>query len=888
MDFPGNTGWYNNLEAYRKLREEAGVPAVDAVATPASPTAAEYDEVANQLAHLGLQGRRRASESGPALAPRGALSDLGRSMRQPPTAALVGRDNYSQSARMPYVPESSPDGSEPYVPQPARHSSAYASHAPHPDAAPRRKGGLMSGLGKGIKKAFGFGSSGRSASSRHSVDSSSFRQDSTLRLDPHSPGRELARSVIEEAADAQVTRHHSPPPDAPAAQAPERQAPPGLSREEVDFMAAFSRTPWMANASTNLRGKRERQLRAFADWLRAEGRRQLHERSPYPELLADVAAFRAHAGSRNTSLLEGVVTHLHEAVENNEIDAAPVAQDPRSIARTELGKQIVAILSLAPPGTPPMVSDRQARYAGMLCEFDDWLYARNHPTMAAFLPGCLEALRPALEEYFAIVAMGKRTSHPNVRTAFNALCRFGTAQAKAQTPALPPLVATPYAWSRIEWPDDAQPQEPAARRPRLTQPGMTGIYDALSPIVSDAHFSGFHRGSPSAVEQPAPSIDRIFGGLSPITSRGYTFDLNQEAEEQQRASSPTASEATGPYRAPLATDVVDVESYESIRPEEFRETAAERLSRPNAYLHDDDFGNYGAVIGDDIARNMGADAHAQFIQTIGIVDALRARLLGGRHTSERVRGEVLREYRTPVLFLPVNNAEPNILGDHWSLLVVNRTTGVAFHYDSSVDPARLADPAFRERLSRGRSYKAATAMVQGILGQNARPVLPAPMARQRDNWSCGDHVLAGMEELARRMISTPGQNIWNLSGIQPNRAHIAAALIQYEADQPLREAARAAHQQGAQAAAAATFASTSGAAGPSRTAPDIGYLVGDDWRHGPHPQPATDLMIAVLDTHNLLPTRYNPQIAVQIHGRPYVAYLAQGGPRGTVWLAPRD
>ena len=47
-------------------------------------------------------------------------------------------------------------------------------------------------------------------------------------------------------------------------------------------------------------------------------------------------------------------------------------------------------------------------------------------------------------------------------------------------------------------------------------------------------------------------------------------------------------------------------------------------------------------------------------------------------------------------------------------------------------------------------------------------------------------------------------------------------------------------------------------------------------------------MIAVLDTHNLLPTRYNPQIAVQIHGRPYVAYLAQGGPRGTVWLAPRD
>ena len=141
MDPFGNTSWYNNPDAYRRMREEAGLPSVDEVATPAGPTASACDEVANQLAHLGLHDRRRASDAGAALASRNALPGLGRSTRLPSSAAaaLVGRESYSQSARISYVPEPPPDSLE-YVAQPARHSSAYASHPPPRRCRPAPQG----------------------------------------------------------------------------------------------------------------------------------------------------------------------------------------------------------------------------------------------------------------------------------------------------------------------------------------------------------------------------------------------------------------------------------------------------------------------------------------------------------------------------------------------------------------------------------------------------------------------------------------------------------------------------------------------------------------------------------------------------------------------------
>lgn len=187
MGFPGNNSWqYYDADSYWQAREAAGIPQpASTTQAPHVPPAAGADDLAGQFAdlRLGRPERHRASDAGATLAPRGAAPGIGGSMRLPPSAAaaLVGRDSF-HSARMPYVPESPPDSPEPYAaPQPTRHSSAYASYTTRHEAAPRRKGGFMSGFTKSLKKAFGFGSSRRkdsysrnagASSSHHSTDAS--------------------------------------------------------------------------------------------------------------------------------------------------------------------------------------------------------------------------------------------------------------------------------------------------------------------------------------------------------------------------------------------------------------------------------------------------------------------------------------------------------------------------------------------------------------------------------------------------------------------------------------------------------------------------------------------------------------------------------------------
>ncbi|MDA8519201.1 Ulp1 family isopeptidase [Acidovorax sp. NCPPB 4044] len=118
-----------------------------------------------------------------------------------------------------------------------------------------------------------------------------------------------------------------------------------------------------------------------------------------------------------------------------------------------------------------------------------------------------------------------------------------------------------------------------------------------------------------------------------------------------------------------------------------------------------------------------------------------------------------------IVFLPIN--DPQV---HWSLLVIDRRTGGAFHYDSSRPPQGAGDVAHTRQYQLARA--AATAM--GI----AAPVQGMPIAQQQDRHSCGDHVLAGIATLAHRVIGgtfdqTGGTD---LSGIAPNRAHIASVL----------------------------------------------------------------------------------------------------------------
>jgi len=405
MDFPGHASWSHSLAAYRALREEAGVPPVEELETPANPTASACDAVANQLAQLGLQGRRRAGNAAAGLAPRGAAREIGGSMRMTAPEALVGRDNRFQSARMSYGPEPTRDNPDPYVSQPARHSSANAAYTTHADAAPRRKSGIFSGLGKGLKKALTFGSRGRDLAS--SASSASFRSDSRLRLDPHSPGRELPRSVAEEApADAEVTRHDSPPAEMPAPQEPRavrrrrrdderdalrRAAAASMHAEETTLPRPVQRSrikkPHTADAALLQRAKAGlamtnsgtgkavvHALTTFSEWLARVGKDPMEGRLFSPELESDAQKFADLGGHSDTPAALG---HLR-AMELSHSGMADIATRHTEMQRVVPTDDDALIRQAFVGATGTVQVYRNAARA-----FSQWLAFNGHPALTA-------------------------------------------------------------------------------------------------------------------------------------------------------------------------------------------------------------------------------------------------------------------------------------------------------------------------------------------------------------------------------------------------------------------------------------------------------------------------------------------------------------------------
>ncbi|MEB1722725.1 Ulp1 family isopeptidase [Xanthomonas campestris pv. campestris] len=121
----------------------------------------------------------------------------------------------------------------------------------------------------------------------------------------------------------------------------------------------------------------------------------------------------------------------------------------------------------------------------------------------------------------------------------------------------------------------------------------------------------------------------------------------------------------------------------------------------------------------------------------------------------------------PIVFLPIN--QPNF---HWSLLVVdrrNKDAAAAYYYDS------MAQTQPQQR------YLADMAAYH--LGLDYKEIHEMPTAIQPDGYSCGDHVLTGIETLAHRVIdgtfdSADGRD---LSEIAPGRGLITDRLAQAQA-----------------------------------------------------------------------------------------------------------
>ncbi|UGY30314.1 C48 family peptidase (plasmid) [Bradyrhizobium septentrionale] len=107
------------------------------------------------------------------------------------------------------------------------------------------------------------------------------------------------------------------------------------------------------------------------------------------------------------------------------------------------------------------------------------------------------------------------------------------------------------------------------------------------------------------------------------------------------------------------------------------------------------------------------------------------------------------------LFLPVINAvpeDPNSLGNHWSLLFVDRSDRgrpVAYHYDSY---GGLNDTD-----------------AEHLAGRLDLHLEPAGMARQRNGYDCGVFVVDGTRALVRQLEQGREPHLLNLSNLVANR-----------------------------------------------------------------------------------------------------------------------
>jgi hypothetical protein len=432
--------------------------------------------------------------------------------------------------------------------------------------------------------------------------------------------------------------------------------------------------------------------------------------------------------------------------------------------------------------------------------------------------GLTEAGR-ALVETFDGQAL--RAARANIAMRQQERAKAKAAQDAGQVPeqALPPLQATPVGWSQISWSDDApaphqdfgsagsiqsdthygghgsdlnEPPEQAQQSP------MGSFYDDLSSINSAHRQVGFGVDLNEPPEQAPPSpMGSYFNDLSSINSAhhqgGFEFDLNEPSEEAQRertdsayaglspfasvsgydgpgAYARTPSEVTGPSRP--APEIVEVDDYPS--PQDEGPSVAQRLAN-NGWLRSDDLWKYSEMFLKSFARELGPGGRERINEMLNIGDAsVLEQLMTG---DARQRAAARKRLTAPVLLLPVNRATQNHREDHWSLLVVNRAERQAYHYDSLVPPdlARAASSIEQFQPQFARALEVASALgISRISGM--------PTAMQRDGHSCGDHVLAGIEALARRIVTPQGEVSWDLSGIRPSREHIVDTLTRHEQD----------------------------------------------------------------------------------------------------------
>ncbi len=277
---------------------------------------------------------------------------------------------------------------------------------------------------------------------------------------------------------------------------------------------------------------------------------------------------------------------------------------------------------------------------------------------------------------------------------------------------------------------------------------------------------------PARWQEPAASSDSLYGDAQGLygASTSYAGPSGHAAYSQPAWA--------GAVPAQPAPEIIDVESYQLRRPEQRLVGVAERLRNPRAWLRDDDIMTYTGLMIHRLGESLGENGQALINQRLNVVGPLDVHTLrtGDAESRERVR----RSLTGPILLVPVHRATEGNRNDHWSLLVVNRAspTPRAYHFDSMVPREYVREAgsleAFQDQFQVAREVANALGVPE-LIGR--------PMAEQEDGHSCGDHVIAGIEELAHRIVHhREGERMsWNLSRMRrPNRQHIVDTLAHHE------------------------------------------------------------------------------------------------------------
>ncbi|MEX3640251.1 Ulp1 family isopeptidase [Paraburkholderia sp. BR14320] len=537
-------------------------------------------------------------------------------------------------------------------------------------------------------------------------------------------------------------------------------------------------------------------VRNFSAWLRRSGRPAINGR--IDALDADVGTYAAATGTKGQNLIR-----ILRVLQKEMGSSAPYKED-----------EALSEIFYDPP-SPYKYSDETAyRYANGIRQFSSWLKKNKLPAINGRLgPKQSDALYEHLNRSSADLNKNLRSS----KQALVALRRMGVGQGAPDQPAgsSQPFHTPDEVWPGWQEALGTFSNEQYDRAEAAQSPPGSSFFRGLSP------WEGYNRPEESG---------STFAGLSPL---GYGVAYGSRAFDPD-----TPQSVVGPSHA-ADPEIVEVDSYRS--PQGPISGVAQRLAG-DPWLWDSDLVTYTEVL----TQQLQGQPHAHLLS---FVDPQQVRLLteGNPQQQMSVLARIAGPDSPPILFLPVN------VGNlHWSLLVVNRTSGQAFHYDSTVPPQRA-------RRATGTAQFQQAAQVAAVLG--ARAPVGTPIVPQPDQDACGYHVLSGIETLARRFISGEAlqRGGMDLSDIQPDRQHVISVLTQAE-----RFRAEIARPQRPRQVPDGGDQSASG------SYPDISHLVGD-WQHGN--QRASSMLVNMLENQGLMPSPYVPQTYMLIHGQRYMASL---------------